>query len=216
MLNEVSKQICEIIGTGSSGNAVLYHRQILIDIGVPYKKIEPHKKEIQLIALTHEHLSDHLNISALKKLCKERPLIRVCCGKWMLKYLEGIKNVDILEPGLIYDYGNFKLSMFKLFHDVEHCGYRIFKGNHKSIHITDTAHVLGITAKNYDLISIEHNYSNEVVEERIKEKRKLGKFCYEIGAINSHLSEEQAKEFIFNNAGPNTQVLRLHQSSNNI
>jgi len=214
-MNEVSKQICEIIGSGSSGNAVLYHREILVDIGLPYKKIEPYKKEIQLVALTHEHLSDHLNISALVNLCKERPSLRVCCGEWMVKYLEGIKNIDILEPGKIYDYGSFKISPIVLFHDVLNFGYRIFKGDHKTIHITDTSHVIGISAKNYDLIAIEFNYDEETIFDSIARKEAKGEYAYQKGAINSHLSQQQAKEFIFKNAGKHSKVVRLHESKNN-
>ncbi len=212
---KVSKQICEIIGTGSSGNAVLYHRQILIDIGLPYKKIEPYKNEIQLVLLTHEHLSDHLNIAALKKLCFERPLLRVACGEWMVKYLEGIRNIDILEPGIIYDYGIFSISAFKLYHDVPCYGYRIFKNEHKTFHATDTSTLEGITAKEYDLYCIESNHCEDFIQKQIERKQKKGEFCYEIGAKNSHLSEQQARDFIFKNRKESSQVLRLHESKNN-
>lgn len=212
---DVSKEICEIIGTGSSGNAVLYHRNILIDIGLPYKRIEPYKNEIQLVLLTHEHLSDHLNISALKKLCFEKPLIRVACGQWMVKYLDGIRNIDVLESGLVYDYGSFKISPFNLYHDCQIYGYRIFKGEHKTFHATDTFTLEGLSAKNYDLFCIEFNYCEETHQKRIEEKQKRGQFAYEIGAVNSHLSEEQAREFIFKNSNENSKVIRLHESSSN-
>lgn len=214
-MNEVSKQICEIIGTGSSGNAVLYHRQILIDIGLPYKKIEPYKNEIQLILLTHEHLSDHLNISALKRLCFEKPLIRVGCGSWMVKYLEGIKNIDVYESGCVYDYGQFSISPFKLYHNCEIYGYRIFKDGHKTFHATDTKHLEGLSAKDYDLFAIEFNHCEESLNARIEEKQRKGQFAYEIGSKNSHLSEQQAKDFIFQNAGEHSKVIRLHESRNN-
>lgn len=210
----VSKDICEIIGTGSSGNAVLYHRQILIDIGLPYKKIEPYKNEIQLVLLTHEHLSDHLNISALKKLCFERPLLRVGCGSWMVRFLGGIKNVDVLESGIMYDYGIFKIKPVTLYHDVPNFGYRIFKGNHKTIHITDTAHVDKIEAKDYSLYCIESNYNEDTVFESIERKQKNGEFAYQVGATKSHLSEQQARDFIFKNRGAHSKVVRLHESSN--
>jgi len=213
-MNEVSKQICEVIGSGSSGNAVLYHRQILVDIGLPYKKIESYKKEIQLVLLTHEHLSDHLNIPALKKLCAERPLIRVGCGSWMVKYLEGIKNIDIYESGCVYDYSQFSISPFKLYHNCEIYGYRIFKDNHKTFHATDTKHLEGLTAKDYDLFAIEFNHDEESLNQRIEEKQKRGEFAYEIGSKNSHLSEQQARDFIFKNAGEHSKVIRLHESSN--
>lgn len=210
----VDKSIANVVSSGSHGNAVIYHQSILVDIGVSYKKIEPYKSQIQLVLLTHEHLSDHLNIAALKKLCHERPLMRVGCGQFMNKFLDGIKNIDILESGVIYDYGNFKISPIVLYHDVPNFGYRIFKNVHKTIHVTDTAHLEGVTAKDYDLYAIESNYSEENIHKSIAEIEKRGEYAYQRGAINSHLSDQQAKDFIFANANVNSKILRLHESKN--
>jgi phosphoribosyl 1,2-cyclic phosphodiesterase len=210
----VENSIAKVISSGSNGNAVLYHETILIDIGVPYKQIEPYKRQLQIVLLTHEHLSDHLNISALKKLCFERPTLRVACGQWMVKYLEGIKNIDVLEAGKVYDYGSFKISPIKLYHDVPNFGYRIFKEEHKTIHVTDTSHLIGISAKEYDLYAIEYNYDDETIHDSIAKIESRGGYAYQKGAINSHLSQQQAKEFIFNNKGICSKILRLHESKN--
>lgn len=203
------------LSSGSKGNCIIYLDTIAVDMGISYKMIEPYKKELQLVLLSHCH-SDHLKLSTIQKLAIERPTLRFAGGEFLKEYLPGVKNFDILESGKVYDYDAFKISPVTLFHDVPNFGYRIFKDGKKIFHATDSAHLNNITALNYDLLAIEHNHSLEVVEERIKEKRKTGAFCYEIGAINSHLSEEQAKAFIFKNAGENTQVLRLHESSNNL
>lgn len=45
----------EIIGTGSTGNAVVIGKHILIDCGLPWKKIQPYAKDLKLVLLTHEH-----------------------------------------------------------------------------------------------------------------------------------------------------------------
>ncbi len=45
----------EVVATGSTGNAVILNDQILIDIGVPFKKIEPYMKNLKLVLLTHIH-----------------------------------------------------------------------------------------------------------------------------------------------------------------
>lgn len=213
-MNQVSKDICTVIGTGSTGNAVLYHNTILVDIGLPYKKIEPYKNQIQLVLLTHEHLSDHLNIACLRKLCSERPTLRVACGHWMVKFLDGIRNVDIIEAGQLYDYGTFKISPITLFHDVPQIGFRIFKDNHKIIHATDTSHMFGIEAKGYDLYSIEFNYNEDTIFKSIERNKNNGTFAYQTGSINSHLSEQQARDFIFKNRAEHSQVVRLHESGN--
>lgn len=205
---------CKVIATGSLGNAVLYHNSILVDIGIPFAKIEPYLCSIQMILLTHKHL-DHLNIGALRKIQFERPGIRIGCCSWMVDKLDGIKNVDVYLIGQTYNYGSFQISPFKLYHDVPNCGYRIFKDDYKIIHATDTCHMQGIEAKGYDLYAIEHSYDEDVIKEQIAYKEARGMFCYEKGAINSHLSDQQAQEFIFKNKGEKYEVVRLHESSKN-
>lgn len=197
----------KVISTGSKGNAVLYHNSILVDIGVPFSLIEPYLFDIQIVLLTHEH-KDHINMSTLRKLIFERPSLRIGCCKWFETFQGG--NIDILEVGKYYDYGVFKILPIKLYHDVPNCGYRIFKGDHKIIHATDTAHLNDIEAKNYDLYALEHNYDEETIEETIEIKKSKGEFSHEIDAINNHLSEQQANDFVFKNKGDKYEVLRLH------
>jgi uncharacterized protein (DUF488 family) len=95
---------------------------------------------------------------------------------------------------------------------VPNCGYRIFKDNHKTLHCTDTAHLNGISAKGYDLYALEHNYNEDTVFNDIRQKEQAGEFTYQKNAIKSHLSEQQARKFIFENKGDNYEVLRLHES----
>jgi mRNA degradation ribonuclease J1/J2 len=203
-----------VISSGSKGNCVIYHNSIAVDMGVPYKMISNHKNALQIVLLTHIH-GDHLNISTIKKLAFERPTLRFACGEFLTEYLEGIKNIDVLEAGKIYDYGQFKVSPIHLYHDVSNFGFRIFKDETKIIHATDTAHLEGITAKDYDLYAIESNYNEDTIFESIKNKQSKGEFAYQLGSIKTHLSEQQARDFIFKNRGINSKVLRLHESSNN-
>lgn len=198
------------IASGSTGNCIIYHDSIMVDCGVSIKLIE--NIGVSLILLTHEH-RDHINISTIKKLCFENPLLRVGCCEWMKNKLNGIRNVDVYELGETYDYGQFKIKPFKLYHDVKNCGYKIFKDNHKIIHATDTAHLDGIEAKDYDLYAIEHNYCEDEVLEAIDKKMSLGIYSYEKGALETHLSEQKAKEFIYRNKKESSEVLRLHEST---
>lgn len=202
-----------VLSSGSLGNCVIYHDSIAVDMGVPFSTIKHYKNNLQIVLLTHVH-GDHLNLVTIKKLAFERPTLRFACGEFLTEFLKGIKNVDILEAGKIYDYGSFKISPITLYHDVPNFGYRIFKENHKTLHITDTSHLEGITAKDYDLYAIESNYNEDTIFESIKRKKEKGEFAYQIGAINTHLSEQQARDFIFKNRGINSKVLRLHESSN--
>lgn len=201
-----------VISSGSKGNCVIYHNSIAVDMGIPYSMIKEYQNSLQIVLLTHIH-GDHFNTSTIKKLAFERPTLRFACGSFLTEKLEGIKNVDVLEPGKIYDYGLFKISPIVLYHDVPNFGYRIFKDETKIIHCTDTCHLDGITAKNYDLYAIESNHNEDTIFKRIEYKQKKGEFSYETGAINSHLSEQQARDFIFKNRGEKSAVLRLHESS---
>lgn len=205
----------KIIASGSTGNAVLYLNSILIDCGVPFMLLREHVQNMQIVLLTHEH-SDHFNPITIRRLAKERPALRFGCGKHLFYKLltAGVKqrNIDVFEVGKWYDYVQFKISPIKLYHDVENIGYRI---NHKLfniIHCTDTATLEGITAKNYDLFALEHNYDEETVWETIEAIESKGGFAHQRGAINSHLSEQQARNFYFENKGENSQLIRLHES----
>lgn len=202
-----------IIATGSKGNAVLYHNSILIDCGVPFSKIEPYVNSLQLVLISHVH-GDHLNIATIKKLAFERPSLRFGCGKFLESELTGIRNLDIYEAGKIYNYGEFSISPIRLYHDVQNFGFRIFKGDHKTIHCTDAAHLEGVTAKDYDLYAIESNYNEETIYESIAKIEARGGFAYQKGAINTHLSEQQAADFIYKNRKESSQIIRLHESSN--
>ncbi len=203
--------IYQVLASGSAGNAVLYHDSILVDIGIPYTLLKPFIYKIQIVLLTHEH-ADHLNLATLKKLTSERPALRIACGEFLADKLQGIKNIDILEIGNIYDYGHFSVSPVKLFHDVPNFGYRIFKNDYKIFHATDTEHLRGITANGYDLYALEHSYDEDVIIGIIQRKQDNDQYSYEKSVINSHLSEQQARQFIFDNAGEKYEVLRLHES----
>lgn len=201
----------DVVESGSSGNAVVYFDKILVDCGVPLKRIKGYVNDIKLILLTHEH-SDHINLSTVINIQKEHPSVRVGCCEWMIPKLKGVKNIDLYEVGSLYDYGLFKVSPVKLYHDVQNCGYRIFANGKKVIHCTDTRTLEGIEAKDYDLYAIEHNYNEDTVMQIIAKADKEGRFTHVRGSINSHLSEQQARDFIYKNRKDSSQVVRLHES----
>lgn len=205
---------CNIIATGSKGNAVVVNNCIMIDCGVSFLTLKEVYKDLKIVLLTHEH-GDHLNQKTISRLAKERPTLRFGCCEWLVETLltMGIskKNIDAYEIGKTYDYKVFKLSPIKLYHDVSNCGYRLFLEGEKVIYATDTAHLEGITAKDYDLYMIEANYSEDEIRERIRMKQENGQYIHEYRAVNTHLSKEQADEFIYSNIGRNGQYLYLHQ-----
>lgn len=164
-----------------------------------------------MILLTHEH-GDHLNVATIKKVIAERPALRVGCCEWLKDKLDFVKNLDVYHIGSLYDYGVVKISPIQLYHDVPNCGYRLFFDTTKIIHATDTAHLDGITATEYDVYAIEHNYDEDTVFESIKAIEAAGGYAHQRGSINSHLSDQQATEFIWKNKGKKEPlIVRLHE-----
>ncbi|WP_298021131.1 hypothetical protein [uncultured Dysosmobacter sp.] len=46
---------CNIIATGSKGNAIQLDHRLLLDCGVPFKVLQPIFMELNLVLLTHRH-----------------------------------------------------------------------------------------------------------------------------------------------------------------
>ena len=202
----------KVISSGSEGNAVIYNSAIMVDCGVSFKALEAVKRSLKIVLLTHKH-SDHLKLRTLQRLQAERPTLRIACGAFLLEELPCIKNIDVLQVGKIYDYGAFKVSPIKLYHDVPNFGWRIFLPNGQKIfHATDTVHLEGISAKGYDLYAIEHNYCEEYIQQAIEEARANGEYTHAYGNINTHLSIQQARAFIEANRKESSEILELHKS----
>ena len=202
-----------IISTGSHGNAVVLNDYILIDCGVPFKALKDVYKDLKIVLLTHEH-NDHVKKSTIKKLAEERPTLRFACCEWLIPLLVELgvnrSNIDVLEIGKMYDYTAFKVSPIKLYHDVPNCGYRLFFGEKKVLYATDTEHLDGISAKDYDLYLVEANYTEEDLQARIKAKQESGEYSYEMNAASRHLSKEQADAFLLENMNENSRYEYLH------
>jgi conserved hypothetical protein len=201
-----------VISSGSEGNAVIYDNAIMVDCGVTLKALNDVKRSLKIVLLTHQH-GDHLKLRTLQRLQAERPTLRIACADFLLERLEGLKNIDVLQVGKLYDYGSFKVSPVKLYHDVPNVGWRILLNNGQKIfHATDTVHLEGITAKGYDLYAIEHNYCEEYIQQAIEEAHAKGEYTHAYGNINTHLSIQQARAFIEANRKESSEVLELHKS----
>jgi Cft2 family RNA processing exonuclease len=203
----------EIVATGSTGNCVLINKYIAVDMGVTFKKIKPYYKDFKLVLLTHIH-NDHFKNKTIAKLARERPTLYFGCCEWLVEDLVKCdvekKNIIVMDIGKMYDFGTCRVSPIKLYHDVPQNGYRIFIGDEKAIYATDTAHMDGISAKDYDLYLIEGNYYEDELQEKIKEKQEKGEFCYEYRVPRTHLSVQQATEWLMENMGEKSEYALLH------
>lgn len=77
--------------------------------------------------------------------------------------------------------------------------------------MTDTKTVEGINAKDYDLYLVEGNYDEEEIQRRIKEKEEQGAYINEYRTIDTHLSIQQATEFLLKNMGNYSKYEFIHQ-----
>lgn len=209
----------KIIQTGSSGNATVVNNQILIDCGVSFRKLAPYYKDLKLVLLTHIH-GDHFSKTTIKKLAKERPALRFASCNWLVSDLVNCgvdkRNIDVLEIGKLYDYKAFKVSPVLLYHDVDNCGYRVFKDDKKLIYATDTNTLESITAKDYDVYLIEGNHYEDEINAIIEYKQENGIYSYEIESKENHLSVEKATEWLIENMGENSTYELMHQSTNRL
>lgn len=204
----------KIISTGSQGNAVVVNGFILIDCGVSFKALRGVYKDLKLVLLTHIH-SDHFRKSCIKALARERPTLRFACCKWLVSALAdcGVKkcNIDVLECNVMYGYGLCNVIPVPLVHNVPNCGWKIhFSDGQKLIYCTDTNNLFGITAYHYDLYLIEANYEDEVIQEKIHQKKKNGEYAYEYQVLKNHLSKAKCDDFIYKNIGNNGIYVYMH------
>lgn len=211
---KMSEITYNLLASGSSGNCLIINKFLILDLGVPFKKIKPYYKDIKLVFIGHQHI-DHLNKTCVKMLAKERPTVRFAVGKWLVPILLecGVskQNIDIIEAPKVYDYGICRISPVVLYHDIPNFGLRIFIGDEKAIYIVDTHTVKGIQAKGYQWYFIESNYDEDNLEQRIIEKTAAGQYCYELNVAERHLSHEEASEWLLANMGQNSNYVFLHQ-----
>jgi len=190
----------DVIDTGSSGNGFLIDDEILIDAGLPYSKLS--KYSIEVVLLTHIH-GDHFRADTIRKLYVNNEDTVFVCGEFLFEHLHKVgipkRNIFVVLPNRVYGLEDYLVSAVELFHDVPNFGWRIIKNGHKHFHATDTAHLDGIEAKDYDTATIECNHDENKAIFIIEEAKKNGEFTHLKGAMNSHLSVQQALEFVEKN-----------------
>lgn len=211
----------DVIATGSTGNAVVINGSILIDVGVPFKALEAVKKDLKLVLLTHAH-GDHFHPRTVRALHKERPTLRWGCCDWMVGPLleAGVDKrvIDVFGTGDTLCYWRLcAVTPQLLVHDVPNCGYHITffhdGKDERLFYATDTATLDGVEANGYDLYLIEANHTMEDIQRRAWEKLNAGEIAYEVRAAANHLSQEQALDWLYQQMGPHSQYVFLHQHS---
>jgi phosphoribosyl 1,2-cyclic phosphodiesterase len=205
----------ELLGSGSEGNSIIYKDNILVDVGLPFNKIEPYLKRINIILLTHKH-GDHFNESSIIRIGREYPNILMVAPESLYSEFKNLNYAGkslIVKEGQKFKFGDTLFECFKLFHDVSNVGWKINKKGFKIIHATDTGSIDHIEAKDYDLYAIEHNYDEEIIKKAIMQKAYDGVFAYEVRSKEYHLSFQKASDWILSQKKDDSEILMLHISS---
>lgn len=197
----------EILGSGSSGNCVIIE-DMMVDIGLPYKRIKEKLYEIKYILITHRH-TDHVNRNTVKKIKENFPRIKIIgnydvCDLIKIDYPVGDETEIILKDRVV--------QSFKCVHDVPCSGYVIDYKELNLIYATDTANLEYAPKGKYDYFFIESNHDEKKVEAiRNTTYKKYGYNAY--AGAKRHLSTQQSQLFYFlNRKDKESKWIELHKS----
>lgn len=217
---------CDVIATGSKGNAVLLNGRFLFDCGVPFNVLKGHLKGIQVVFLTHIH-GDHFQKRTISKIHRVRPSIRFVCGRNLLVPLccecgVSLENVILCEPGkqtsVYWGPEYIEFQCFDLIHNVGNVGWvvKVVGGSEPgtAMYATDTQYI-PVNMPGLDLYMVECNYHVDELKKRREKKISEGKFLYEDTVEAAHMSHETVTAWLGQNAAAHSQVVFLHQHIEN-
>lgn len=214
----------EILGTGSTGNAVLIDDTIMIDCGLGVNKLLPYLQNVRHLFITHRH-SDHLNISVLKNIAKKvsKSIIRFglhinsdCYNMIERKapeIAEMIESERLTSHSLLdlkIDGVEYKIETYPLYHDVENQGFVITKNGKTLIHATDTSTMKDAPNRQFDVILVEGNYDESKLIEYLKSDDR--EVRYRAARNLRHLSIQAHENFVKSHSHRDTISLMLHES----
>lgn len=206
--------IYKIIASGSSGNALLLADKVLIDCGVPYKRLKGER--FSLVLLTHEH-RDHFMEATVRRLSNERPMLRFAAPAYLVPLLwkAEVKDnrIDLVTTEKLLRYKDITVQAFDLEHDVPNVGYITNIGGETAFYATDTGYLshLHQDMSGLDYYFIEANYNAERLYQSEKAKLDAGEYAYESRVRQTHLSDDQAVDFLKKNARPDSVIEYMHR-----
>ena len=209
----------DIINSSSKGNAIVFEKILLLDVGVSYAKLKKYLKKVKLIFISHNH-KDHLNPITIRQIAYNNPNIKFITGsKEVVQDLVSCcinkKNIYLLDEYKWYSLGVLKVSLEPLEHDTSNYALKCEYKGKKMIYIVDTASVEHISARGYDLFLIENNYREDILQKHILECDDKNKLYYLDRVPRTHLSNEQANSFLIENMGTDSEYCYIHKSSYN-
>lgn len=213
--------------TGSKGNcASIYYDNLgfLIDIGKPYKYIEPYLFNKQFIIITHKH-QDHLVYTTYKKIRENFPHIQILGNQEVQDNLKK-RNLPLLDlifkDDFQFQIGEVKFTTIQNYHGAgeeytETHGFIMETHNQNTLFATDLS-----TMTDYekyllendltiDNLLLEANYDPKVIEFYESTKQHTGYDVFSNGSYR-HLSTTERELFVDKFGKDDMINVELHQS----
>ena len=213
--------------TGSKGNcASIYYDNLgfLIDLGKPYKYIEPYLFNKQFILLTHRH-QDHLVYTTYKKIRENFPHIKFLSNSTVNDELikRKLPEVDVIfTDDFQVQIGDIKITSLQNYHGAgedytETHGFILESPSQNLIYATDLSTLIDYETYlltnelKLDIILLEANYDPQVIGLSEYMKIHSGYDTFNNGSYR-HLSTIDREEFVNKFKKPGAIDIELHVS----
>lgn len=213
--------------TGSKGNcASIYYDNLgfLIDIGRPYKYVEPYLFNKQFILLTHRH-QDHLVYTTYKKIRENFPHIKILGNQEVNENIvkRKLPELDIIfKDDFQFQIGEVKFTTLQNYHGAgeeytETHGFILESPSQNLLFATDLSTLVDyeeycLTNKiKFDIILLEANYDPQVIGLSEYMKIHSGYNTFNNGSYR-HLSTIDREEFVTKFKNPDAIDIELHVS----
>lgn len=213
--------------TGSKGNcASIYYDNLgfLIDIGKPYKHIEPYLFNKQFILISHRH-QDHLVYTTYKKIRENFPHIKILGNQEVQDNLKkrSLPQLDLIfKDDFQFQIGEVKFTTLQNYHGAgeeyaETHGVILESPTQNLLYATDLSSLIDYETyllKNklkLDIILLEANYDPQVIGLSEYMKIHSGYNTFNNGSYR-HLSTIDREEFVTKFKNPDAIDIELHVS----
>lgn len=213
--------------TGSKGNcASIYYDNLgfLIDIGRPYKYVEPYLFNKQFILLTHRH-QDHLVYTTYKKIRENFPHIKILGNQEVQDNLKkrNLPQLDLIfKDDFQFQIGEVKFTTLQNYHGAgedytETHGFILESPSQNLLYATDLSTLVDyeeyclINKIKFDIILLEANYDPQVIGLSEYMKIHSGYNTFNNGSYR-HLSTIDREEFVTKFKNPDAIDIELHVS----
>ena len=214
--------------TGSKGNcASIYYKNLgfLIDIGKPYKDIEPFLYDKQFILISHKH-GDHIKWTTYKKIRENFPHIKILSNSTVNNELikRKLPEVDVIfNDDFQVQIGEIKITSLQNYHGIneeytETHGFVFETPEQNLLFATDLSTLVDYESYlltnnlKLDIILLEANYDPQVIEFSEYTKLHTGFDTYSNGSYR-HLSTVDRQLFIEKFSNESAVDVELHTSA---